>query len=75
MRTFSYSNFFSERCFRLRAVSSRLRAILASFNCFFLRRSIIITSLVEPIRWDVATRQKHLVATSDSDSNGRARDG
>jgi hypothetical protein len=36
-RTFSSSSFFSERCFRLRAVSSRLSAISASFNCFFLR--------------------------------------
>lgn len=37
MRTFSSSSFFSERCFRLRAVSSRLSAISASFSCFFLR--------------------------------------
>jgi hypothetical protein len=37
MRTFSSSSFFSERCFRLHAVSSRLSAISASFSCFFLR--------------------------------------
>jgi len=37
MRTFSSSSFFSERCFRLRAVSSRLSAISASFSCFFFR--------------------------------------
>ena len=37
MRTFSSSSFFSERCLRLRAVSSRLSAISASFSGFFLR--------------------------------------
>ena len=35
MRTFSSFSFFSERCFRLRAVSLRLSAISASFSCFF----------------------------------------
>jgi hypothetical protein len=45
MRTFSSSSFFSERCFRLRAVSSRLSAISASFSCFFLRD---VSSMLPP---------------------------
>ena len=33
MRTFSSSSFFSERCFRMRAVSSRLSALFKCFSC------------------------------------------
>jgi hypothetical protein len=54
MRTFSSSSFFSERCFRLRAVSSRLSAISASFSCFFLRD----VSSLKKIRTLPATEQE-----------------
>ena len=33
LRTFSSSSFFSERCFRMRAFSSRLSASFRCFSC------------------------------------------
>jgi hypothetical protein len=59
----SSSNFFSERCFCLRAVSSRCSAISASFSCFSLHG---ISSIDSMARISRRQRMRNINAPSET---------